>query len=302
MNIDRGFHTRTGFAAIDTMSYSQQAQVDVRLHDETSLLLFRATNYGANGTFTSASRAADEADLLFISRGTGQPVFGKVAGTPFEMPPTRAHRVTFVPRGLDSNVTFATAGLSSNIMFPRGFLSEQLSEMHGAEIVPTLFKQDDRLLQLTRQLEDEITNPNFASRLMVEGLCRAIVSLIARINLEPIAAQAERIHLPQWKVKRLIDYIEGNLDQSISLKDLAGVVGLSTFHFARVFKRAIGISPYQFVRERRIERSQYLLIEDQMEMSQLALACGFASQSHFTAAFTKSVGKSPGRFRRDNRG
>lgn len=301
MEQEAGFHTQTGFAAVDSMTYGQEPRIDVRLHDETSLLLFRATDYGAAGTITSASRASDEADLLFVSRGTGLPVHGKVAGTPFDMPLTRAHRVTFVPKGVDSCVTFATTGLSSNIMFPDGYLSSLLAEIHEAEIAPTLFKQDDRLIRLTRQLEDEIVSPSFASRLMVEGLCRAIASVIARINMEPVAVQADRIHLPQWKLNRLIGYIEANLEQSISLNDLANVAGLSTFHFARVFKHAIGISPYQFVRDRRIERSRVMLIEDNMEMSQLALACGFASQSHFTAAFTKAVGKSPGRFRREHR-
>jgi AraC family transcriptional regulator len=301
MDRDGGFHTRTGFAQIDSMTYEQQTHVDALLHEETSLLMFRATNYGAIGTITSASRSPDEADLLFISRGTGLPVYGQVGGTPFHLAPTRAHRVTFVPKGLDSNVTFATTGLSSNIMFPDGYLSSLIAEIHGVELVPTLFKQNDRLLLLTRQLEEEICHPSFGSRLMVEGLCRAIASLIARVNMEPIAAQAERIHLPQWKVNRRIEYIEAHLDQSIGLNDLAGIAGLSTFHFARVFKQATGTSPYQFVRDRRIERSQTLLIEGEMEMSQLALACGFASQSHFTAAFTKAIGKSPGRYRRDHR-
>lgn len=296
-----GFQTRTGYVPVDSMTYAQQPRIEVFPHEETSLLLFRGTNYGAAGTITTASRATNEADLLFVSRGTGMPVYGQVAGTPFHARPTRAHRVTFTPKGVDSNVTFAATGLASNVMFPDGFLSSLLSEIHGVELTPTLFKEDERLIQLTRQLESEILNPSFASRLMIEGLCRAIATLIARINIEPIAAQAERIHLPQWKVKRLLEYINAHLDQSISLNDLAGVAGLSTFHFARVFKQSTGTSPYQFVRDRRIERSQALLIEDDMAMSQLALACGFASQSHFTAAFTKAIGKSPGRYRRDHR-
>lgn len=294
---ESSYHTETGYRAIDAMTYHQQPRVDAYRHADTDVLLFRATNYGAAGTMTSASRAPEEPDLLFVSRGTGIAVHGMMAGGKFALDPTRAHRVTFMPQGVDSSVTFATAGLASNLMFPKGYLAGLIAEYQRSEFIPYLFQENATLIQLARLLEHEVANPGFSSRMIVEGLSRVIASLIARVNLEQVDHQADRIHLPPWKVRRLMDYVEGNLDQSISLDDLAKLADLSTFHFARVFKRATGISPYQYVRDRRLERGRALLTDTDMGIAELALACGFANQSHFTAAFSRAMGISPARFR-----
>jgi AraC family transcriptional regulator len=100
------------------------------------------------------------------------------------------------------------------------------------------------------------------------------------------------------KLRRVLEFVDANLDQDIGLDDLARIAELSPFHFSRVFKLATGSSPYHYVRDRRLKRSRLLLAEGRLGIAELALACGFANQSHFTAAFTKAMGVSPGRFRR----
>ena len=82
-----------------------------------------------------------------------------------------------------------------------------------------------------------------------------------------------------------------------TLADLAKIADLSVFHFARVFKRATGSSPYHYVRERRLDLSRQLLADGQLPICELALACGFSNQSHFTSAFSRAMGMSPGRYR-----
>lgn len=137
--------------------------------------------------------------------------------------------------------------------------------------------------------------------MLIEGISRSIMIAVMRFDPQSALAQADRIHLPSWKLNRVLDYVDANLASDIRLADLASVAGLSIFHFARVFKLAVGLSPYEFVHNRRLERSRVLLTDDSLEIAQLALACGFSSQSHFTAAFTKAVGVSPGKFRRQGR-
>jgi AraC family transcriptional regulator len=96
----------------------------------------------------------------------------------------------------------------------------------------------------------------------------------------------------------VLDFIEANLQESIGLDDLAHAAGLSANHFLRVFKLATGETPYHFLRARRLERARQLLADNAMPLAELALECGFANQAHFTAAFSRELGISPGRYRR----
>ena len=126
----------------------------------------------------------------------------------------------------------------------------------------------------------------------------ADVTLFGPGSLPPAAAQAKRIYLSPPKLRRVIAFIEAHLHESIGLDDLARAAGLSANHFLRVFKLATGETPYHFLRTRRLERARHLLAEDAMPLAELALECGFANQAHFTAAFSREIGISPGRYRR----
>lgn len=103
--------------------------------------------------------------------------------------------------------------------------------------------------------------------------------------------------LVDWRLRRLADYIEAELAGDVSLDAMAGQVGLSPLYLARTFKRAFGRPPHTYVTERRIERAKRLLLSTDLPIAEVALATGFADQSHFTEAFRKLVGTPPGRYR-----
>ena len=103
--------------------------------------------------------------------------------------------------------------------------------------------------------------------------------------------------LPPRIRKRVEDYIDTNLDAPIRISDLAELADLSAFHFARMFKAATGEAPHGFLQRRRMERAKRLLVETQTPVAELALACGFSSQSHFTASFRKHAGLTPRKYR-----
>jgi AraC family transcriptional regulator len=77
---------------------------------------------------------------------------------------------------------------------------------------------------------------------------------------------------------------------------LAAEAGLSPYHFARAFKRSVGSSPHRYVLRRRIERAKYHLAAGELSLAAVALACGFGSQSHFTARFRATTGLTPRQF------
>lgn len=103
--------------------------------------------------------------------------------------------------------------------------------------------------------------------------------------------------LPPRVLRRVEDYIDANLAGPMRISELAGVAGLSEFHFARMFKAARGEAPHSFVMRRRIERARRLLAETGQPVADIALVCGFASQSHFAANFRKLTGVTPRRYR-----
>jgi len=95
-----------------------------------------------------------------------------------------------------------------------------------------------------------------------------------------------------------VAYVEDHLGPEIGVSDLASVMGYSPDHFAKLFKRAFGVSPYQYVLERRVERAKSLLRVHAQSLSEVALACGFATLAHLNAAFKLRVGVTPGAYRR----
>jgi AraC family transcriptional regulator len=94
----------------------------------------------------------------------------------------------------------------------------------------------------------------------------------------------------------VLDYIESNLGGQLTLTELAGIADLSLHHFARMFKRTIGVAPYRYVLERRVERAKEMLRTARGSLVDISLAVGFDSQSHFTSAFGRMVGATPTEF------
>jgi AraC family transcriptional regulator len=77
-------------------------------------------------------------------------------------------------------------------------------------------------------------------------------------------------------------------------------VSCSKGHFSRAFKRSLGLSPTAYVAIRRVERAKALMSSTREHLSEIALACGFTDQSHFTRWFRRIVGVSPGQWRRNH--
>jgi transcriptional regulator GlxA family with amidase domain len=107
--------------------------------------------------------------------------------------------------------------------------------------------------------------------------------------------------LPLWQVKRVVDFIEANMHQPVHTGDLAALVNFSKCYFSILFRRAIGESPLAYVRRRRIERAQKMMLASDMPLCEVALACGLADQPHLSRLFRRLVGSTPGVWRRAQR-
>ena len=118
------------------------------------------------------------------------------------------------------------------------------------------------------------------------------------INAPPRESAFQRIGLATWQAKRALQYVEGNLGSKIAVRDMADLVALSTSYFSRTFKRSVGCAPMTYVAARRVERAKLMMTSTRERLAVIALACGFADQSHLNRHFRRAVGMSPGLWRR----
>ena len=105
--------------------------------------------------------------------------------------------------------------------------------------------------------------------------------------------------LAPWQIRRVSAHIDGRLDSSLPTAELAAVTRLSTGYFARAFKRSFGTTPHTYIFQRRIQRAQEMMLTTSEGLSQIALACGFADQAHFTRRFRLATDASPHAWRRE---
>src|SRR5579872_3478712 len=103
--------------------------------------------------------------------------------------------------------------------------------------------------------------------------------------------------LPPATMRRVREYVEAHLAEDVELRVLAKTAGLSVFHFAREFKRSAGVTPHYYLMQKRVERAQQLLAGSDLTLAEVALAAGFADQSHLARRFRQILGITPREFR-----
>lgn len=113
-------------------------------------------------------------------------------------------------------------------------------------------------------------------------------------------ARMVRGGLAPWQERLARDMIEASLDSEVSMEALSEACGVSRAHFARAFRRTMGLPPHQWLLSRRVERAKELLRRDDFSISLVADICGFADQSHLSRVFRKFAGVSPSAWRRQN--
>ena len=115
---------------------------------------------------------------------------------------------------------------------------------------------------------------------------------------EAVVKEEARGGLSPWQVRKVMCHIEAHLDRSIRNEDLAALVRLNPSHFGRAFRNSFGEPPHEYVIRRRVERAQGLMLSTDASLSDIALDCGLADQSHLTRLFRRIVGESPRAWRR----
>jgi AraC family transcriptional regulator len=149
----------------------------------------------------------------------------------------------------------------------------------------------------------ELTAGGAGGRLVAESLANVLTVHLIRHALaprEPVRGPDGPLAQPRLRI--VLQYIDVHLDTDPSLEQLAAVVHLSSYHFARQFKAATGLPPHQYVIARRVERAQQLLeAGTELSLAEVAAHVGFSDESKLSQHFKRLVGVTPGQFRRSAR-
>jgi AraC family transcriptional regulator len=169
-----------------------------------------------------------------------------------------------------------------------------LSRLPPIDLVPQL--RDAPLSALFRRMAATLRHEAPQALLCEHAAMLAGVELLRFFRARPAAGKH---HIAPARLRAVCSHIEERLAEDITLAELAAVTRLSRFHFARCFRAATGMTPRAYVTERRVERAKRMILDHGLPLAEVALACGFAHQAHFTTAFRRVVGTTPGRWREE---
>ena len=193
-----------------------------------------------------------------------------------------------------------------NFCIPQSALDEIIDD-HGAARVDELCcpisdaKVDTVAINLALAFIPALLRPNQVNKLFVDHAWRAVTAHLARTYgsscQRSVSGQGG---LAPWQERRAKEMLLADLAGNLNLADLASACRVSCSHFSQAFRQTVGCPPHQWLLTQRVERSKQLLLNTDQQLSEIALATGFADQSHFTRVFSQRVKVSPGVWRREH--
>ena len=189
------------------------------------------------------------------------------------------------------------------IQLPEAFLKRVAEETLGKNgdrltLVPTFQSRNQQLEAIATLLMAEVQQRQPSGSLYLDSLANVLaVQLLRNYGTNSTQVTSYEGGLPIYQLNQVLDYIDAELAEGIKLADLAKLLNMSPFHFGRMFKQSMGISPHQYVIQQRLERAKHLLKHSDRAIIDIALECGFNSHSNLSKQFRKVMGMTPKTFR-----
>jgi AraC family transcriptional regulator len=179
-----------------------------------------------------------------------------------------------------------------------------LEEVFGADAKSAQLRdisgfRDTALNSLVEPLRGELMRRK-PSALLVQGIAQAVAIHLARQYAVTVKkSRGGSPSLPGYKLQRITEWIADHVGEDFDLARLAALAGLSKYHFHRLFKKAIGVSPSRYHTNLRMELARRLLRETKRSVVDVAFEVGYANPSHFARLFRRQTGLCPGDYRRE---
>jgi AraC family transcriptional regulator len=168
------------------------------------------------------------------------------------------------------------------------------------ELCPYCKFADPVLAALAAAVNAEMITGFSSGRLFLDSVEQAIaVALVNGYAVRRRSVKTYRGGLGSVRLRRIKELVDAKLGDDLSLDEMAQSVGLTTAHFARMFRQSTGETPHQFVLRQRVERAKARLRAPDTRVLDVALACGFKTQQHFAQVFHDVCGVTPTEYRQD---
>src|SRR5262245_27063453 len=221
--------------------------------------------------------------------------------------PPAAGSVSLLPAGNPARVRSSGCKGELHLFLESGLVSRVAAEAFDLDparlAVPPLDGLDLPQLRVPMLAVGTELTAGAGGPLAAESLATVLAVHLIRHVLTPRQPARRRAGtLPRAKLRAVVEYVEEHLDPGPTLEQMAAVAHLSPYHFARQFKQATGLPPYQYVILRRVEWAKHLLqTQSGLSLAEVAARAGFSDQSQFSHHFKRLVGVTPGQFRRSAR-
>lgn len=222
----------------------------------------------------------------------------------FNARPHASGDVCVIPSGhpfaatLENEAEFLAVYLDPSLVLRAAAEDAPAAAGGGVEVIEKSSLDDPLVVHIGQALLAELEADAPGGRLYAESLANVLAVHLLR-HYTAAGGDVRRFigGLSAQRLRRVLAFIAENYERDLSLDDLAGEARMSTFHFAREFKRATGTTPHQHLIKFRVEHAKALLAEGEMPLAEVGLRSGFSHQSHFTRLFHKLTGTTPQSYR-----
>jgi AraC family transcriptional regulator len=202
--------------------------------------------------------------------------------------------------GRAENVEFVSVSLSPITVDE--IMSETDGIKAGSEIkVPASVISDPGVYETLGTMAKELDADRIARDQMLDSLARQLLIQLVRSHLtirrSPLI-ELSRAGPVDRRLRRALEFMHDNFERELPVEEIAAAAYLSEYHFARLFKQLVGVTPHFYLAGIRLERARKLLLETSLSVSEIAQTVGYQSQSHFTRVFKSVTGLTPLVFRR----
>lgn len=209
--------------------------------------------------------------------------------------------IAIIPAGIshrcnwNTSAEFAVLALEPVLLQQVG---QDLVQCDRIELIPRLMNEQDKLIQgVFVTLKDELKTGGIGGHLLVDSLKTALaIHLLRKYCTTSPKASCYSDGLSQAQVTLVKDYINEHLHQDLKLVDVAAIARMSPYHFLRLFKQSLGVTPHQYILQSRINKAELLLRHSKLSIADIAVRVGFCDQSHLTRYFKRQIGVTPRQF------
>lgn len=250
--------------------------------------------------FSAAFPPARDHLLLFLRRGKVR-VCGNIAGARRETT-FYAGQLNLVPAHAEVAVTTEDEVDCLHLYVSAAIVARVSGELRGGAdgaLLPRFGLQDPLLAALVQSCAAEMHAPTAASAAYVEHLSWTLAAQLVRTcsDRPPPPDPALDGGIPPNRLRAVEDYVRAHLAHDIGVADLARIAGYGAVRFGRLFRKQMGMPPYRYIQQRRVEAVRCAL-RSPARLADIAAATGFCNQEHMTRVFRAFHGTTPGRYRR----